>query len=391
MSYIKKKLVWVKGDSSIELNTGITRATCRKTKEPVNNRADITLTNFDVLYSSGTFLPVEGDLMFYYSKEVTSNDEKDFTDDDIVWTGKFIDRTRNLSPDSDTIVLKIGDWSYDVNNRYHNKSYVGLGFTTDEVLIDIIQNKVENDNGDGTFKLDFTNVSSTRNDGSSFPVIEPAFAGKPTHEWIDEISSIQNTNTDTELNSTLVVEDDMIFDIRGTSVYWYEAGDTPVLEITEETVIHDIKDTTKNEETSNFLILDLGEDFNGEAIFWYAVDKNATSKLQKDEKAKVQSLAGLSNDYDDAYHTLRKNYTLATNSDFVTEVKKKAEIYAQQVFKRNKSREITVTLERTYINIGDVVKVNIPKFANELYTVKTITHNDGENEQTTQLTLEIKV
>lgn len=387
--YIKRKLVWYSGNTIYEITSGIISMTSSKTTDTTNNKIDVILSDYDIMYSGDTFLPQEGDLMFCYSKCVINNSNTEFTDDDIVWTGKFIDESHELSPDNNTLTLTIGDYSYDVNNQFHNKSYYGLGMKTNEVIIDIVRNKVENSNGDGNYKLDFTNVASLRNNGSAFPVIEPAFTGKPTHEWLSEISSPTWTNSDAEYSGTQIISEDMVFDIRGTHVYWYEPSSTSTHTIDENTYIISLKEKTNNESSVNFVIFECGEDFNGNKIFWYAVDENSGGKIQKEKYETQLKLAGVNSDWENTYNVLRKQYSISTNSAFVIAVKKKADCYSQEFFNKQNRNTLSITIDRdnTY-NIGDRVTVNLPKVCNAQYYVRTINHRDTDNEQSTTLELQ---
>lgn len=394
-SYFKRKLIWYKAGSTapITITEGIQSVNTNKNTKPTTNKCTVVMDNLDLFYTlDGIFLPKEGDIMVVYEKEVTSNSNTDFTDSDVIWTGRFLDRSIQQSGESDILKLSIADWMYDVFSRFWAQSYVGRGKRTNEVIIDVLSNQCESFSGDGSYKLNFDNVATHRNDNSLFPVIEPTLINKPTHEWINELGTPQWTNAVSEV--VPIVKENMVFDIRGTNVYWYEKSDTSVLTIDKDTTIHSITTSSKKESSVNFLIIEAGQDFNGEPIYWYAVDPESGGEIIKETYQNPFTIAGKNTTYDNSYHSLRNQYNLSTNAAFIAKVIELVKSYSSYWFQEyGRSKDvISVTLDKTLVNIGDTVLVNLYKHSiNTKYIIDGINNRSSESESSTTIDLIQKV
>lgn len=390
-SFVKLKVTWDKNNTeTIDLTRYVKSLSTTVDFQPRNNICNINLIDNDLIYENDIFLPEEGDTILVYAKIISDNSSTALSSSDIIWTGKFVDHTRTDSPDSSSLKLKVTDFTYDIFNRFWAKNYSGKSKKTNEIIIEICQNMVESDDGDGTYKLDFTNVESTRPNGSAFPVIEPILFNKPVYEWVNELGSTKWTNSETEINSgTLVNTLPMVFNIRGSNVYWYYPDGSTVLTINESTSYHELKQITSNEKAVNYLILECGEDFNGEPIFFYIYDEYSNSPIQKDAYQKQLKLAGVSNTYDDSYNELRKQSIAdgLTNDQFREKVRVLAVSYARYWFREvNKGRPVlSITLPKTDVNLGDRIEMSHKRYENGTYQVKSITHNISATSWTTEL------
>jgi len=395
--YVKLKVLWSKNNTTqVDLTRHTKTVTTTVDFEPHNNIANITMVDNDDIYLNNVFLPQEGDTVIVYAKIITSNTSTTLSSSDILWTGKFVDHTRTDSPDSSTVKFKVTDFTYDIFNRFWDKNYSGLSKKTDEIIIDIVQSLVEADDGDGTYKLNFTNVESTRPDGSAFPVIEPILFNKPVYEWVNELGSTKWTNSQAEIDvgnqKTLLP---MVFNIRGSDVYWYYPDGATVMTVDYTTELHEIKQITSNETSVNYLILECGEDFNGEPIFFYIYDEFSNSPIQKDAYQKQLKLAGTNATYDNSYHQLRKQAIADgdTNSQFRDRVRILAVSYARNWFRYiNKGQPVlTLTLPKTDINLGDRIVMNFPRYETGTYQVKNIENSISANSWTTQLKIKKEI
>jgi hypothetical protein len=347
--------------------------------------------NDDRFYQNGKFLPKDGDVMVFFLKIVSDNVDIDITNNDAVWTGRFLDYKRKYSPDDVSLVLTVVDFNYDVFNRFHTLSYIGKNMKTNEVLTNVIKTVSESLDGDGTFKFDFSNVASTRHDGSDFPIIEPVFSShKPVYEWVVELSSINWTNSDTEItNDTLVNTRNMIFDIRNRDVYWFYPSDVPVYTFNDDLFIDSIEEVSNVEQTVNRLILDCGSDFNGRPITLYLYDEKNNTGIVKEKTEVKKVIAGDNTDYDNTYHQLRSQYSASTNDAFREKVRQEAKKYADVWFflYGREEKKVKMNLTNVHINYGDTIKLDLENFKKGNFRVESVTVSGNQKQISTSITL----
>ena len=389
--YVKGRVAWLQLDGMLTIVDTILSVSSMENNQPENNYCDVTVPDFGDFYRNGMFAINEGDLVFVYAKTITDNSDIDITDDDVFWSGRFIDYKRKDSPDESTIQLKIGDITYNLFQRYDPSSYIGRGMKTNEVLIDVIKRASERWIGDGTFEVDFENISSKRVDNSDFPVIEPTYGtSKPIYEWVNELNMPLWTNSQAEQASgNLVHTRPMIFKVRGNKAFWYYPSTDTALTITPDTPVIELEASSTNEAVVNWLILDCGDDFNGRPIHHYIYDKRTSSFIKKERAEKKYAIAGRNTDYDNAYHFLRSQYTELTNNQFRARVRELAESYAETWFYLySRSRvEIKVTLSYRPLYYGDLVRINVPKYLDRLWKVESVQHSLSQRAWTTSITL----
>ncbi|OYT26320.1 MAG: hypothetical protein B6V02_01990 [Thermoprotei archaeon ex4572_64] len=388
--YIKWKCLIRKGNSIIDISNYITGIRTSKSFQSTNNSATIEVLDNDILYPNGVFFPEEDSPVEIYAKLVTSTADAELTLNDNIWTGKYMDFKRSESLDERRLTLKIVDWGFDIFNKFSKTNYFNKGFRTNEVIIDMVKQAVENNDGTGLYPLNFVNVASLRNDGTPFPVIEYSEHTKPNSEMIEELGGITWTNTELEQNNPIVTLP-MIFDIRATSVYWFEQTLNQVLVINNDTVLLNISNSTNNESSSNFLILDCGLDLNGNPITTFIQNEASTTGTQKESFKKRGKIAGLNDSYDREFHPLKAEAISQgwSNSEFRDKVRELAKSYSDFWFSHVgvEQPNISVSLPRLDIELGETVLVNRKNFINGKYRVIQIGQNIG-SEWSTTLTLE---
>ncbi|NCD06360.1 MAG: hypothetical protein EOL97_09590 [Spirochaetia bacterium] len=358
--------------------------------EATNNNAVLQFYTPDVT-SSGRIILNEYDKIVIYAKMVDDNVSTSFTNDDVLFTGIYLEPTRNKSSDANRISLKITDLLYVIFNRMHTESYIGDGLKTNEIIQDIFQRKCEKIDGSGTYLLSFSGIDSTRVDSTSFPVIEPVFANKPVYDWINELSTLQWTNTQTEIDSNNIVnKKPMITRIDDNEVKWYYPSDSEDLTLNKNTVLKSYSENIPNESSVNYLILECGQDLEGEPIFKYIYDSNAgASSITKEKYEHRVSLAGENTEYDNTYNALRVTHT-GNNSEFTAAVRKLAESYSEYWFDQfgRAKPTATVILPLQKIRIGQVINNQLSSEHKGLYDIKSVSHRINGNDAQTTIKIE---
>ena len=390
MGYLKTKIIFEEnGNSRTYYN--FNKVTTKMDFQPTNNKAEIVFNDVNQFYSNGVFNIKENTKVIIYAKIVEYNESVEFTNDDIIFTGLFLEESKDLSTDSIGLKMSIVDFGYQVFNRMFNKTYLDLGLRTNEILIDMLQNKSEMQNGIGDFELNFDNVSTKRPDSSSFPIIEPTFTKQPLIDVVKELSSTQWTNTDTEINTnSRVCAKQMIFRIDDIYVKWYYPTEEYVLEINDTLCFSDIKENLNKEGSVNFLILECGEDLEGNVFTTYIYDEKSGDSPNITEQYQTYiKLAGRNEDYDNEYNVARAKYiALSDNSGFKNYIRKLAETYSEVWFENKRATTtISITLPLQQFNIGDFVKMNLPNYDNATYSIESVSNSISEKDATTTLQL----
>lgn len=395
--YVKWKVEWWRGNSSndkVDLSRYVKSITTHRTFKPVNNRCDIALLDVDILYNgSGQFVPNEKDKVFVYAKLVNNAGDRILIEDDIVWNGRFLDYKKDENDSSRLVKLSIVDWGYDVFNVHHTEGYMDGNYRDNEIIKRVIEVATEND--DGSFRIDTTNVASLRNDGSPFPFVKYQNITKPAYEIINELSGTEWTNTDDEItNGNFVIKDPMIIDFRGSKAYWYEQPTDTALIIDDETPVVKISYNTANEGSANRLILDCGDDIDTPAnnITIIIRDDLAEGDINKETTKVRHQIAGMDNDYDNEYHSLRATAIAEgwSNWKFRLKVQSLAKNYADTwffLYGRGKSKLI-ITIPKVSIELGEIIYLSRSRFPAGKYRVTDVTQSIGESSWTTTLKVE---
>jgi len=228
------------------------------------------------------------------------------------------------------ITVRCADKNYILFNRVLSKSYSKLtGKTAPEIIRELIWYSSENDEGnypgigdvgnpgvkydiDARFGgqvpptgADGGEITSIRSDGTAFPIKEMAKVWKPIYEWIDDLSSVENTNTPTELASDYLYGRKFIFFIdEENRAHWYyptnDIDDT--LEVGTDKILN-VNMTRKVFDTTNMIIYNGGVDMYGTGIWFYKVDTNNLIKTLKMRVIPMTQIATnlKDNDYDSSY------------------------------------------------------------------------------------------
>lgn len=392
-SYVIDRLVWYPRnnlDNPVSFDY-IINYSDTENEEPTNNTATVRLYDYNNrLVRNGVFQPQEGELMVYYSKEITSADDVEFTDDDIVWTGIYLDRQQNESPDSHFFTLTIADFGFIVYNRFWNQSYFNRELKTNEVIIDLVKNASEHPTGDGSYFIDVTNIADKRNDGSDFPITKATFINKPVYEWFKELSQPIWTNSEAEILNP-VIRHPMTFKIKGYKAYWFERPTNPEYVINDNTFFLDVSEQTENEREVTYLIIECGEDFEGKPIRAYLENDLTKSTIVKERYEKIPKIAGINREYDNEAHSLRTNFSIDTNTQFRQEVRKLAQSYKEYWFSQFALglTQITITIPYTqHWEIGEIVDFRRTGYDRGLYRIISKSNSISTNTRTTNVTLE---
>lgn len=394
--YLKKEIVW-HSPQGLRYIRNISRISGRKNFLPQNDTINIDIIDDGSLYRNNEFLIKEGDRIDILVKRVTNNTDTEFTTNDIIWTGIFLDYDRVDTPDNKNITLIVTLLTYEIFNRIWNESYIDSGLKTNEIIKSITKNLSEDISGTGDYSLIFNDVDypntngiqKTRVNGSDFPVIEPIFTQKPMYEWLQEISSPLWTNTDLEIPP--VNRRKMIFRIDGNIVKWYYPTLDNISIINKNFPVLQIRGSSTNQESVNYLILECGEDFNGEPIYTYILDqREGAMPIIKERYEHKVSIGGKNTDYQNDFNRLRQKY-LHDNTGFIKAVREKAESYADfwfEEFGRAKPI-IELTLPFSVYNIGDYIYLDYPKYRKGYYFIEAVGYNLTESEASVILTIKL--
>lgn len=390
--YVKKKVLWYRNNSAndiVDITRYVRSITSTRTTAPQNNRCDISILDNDLLYSSGVFVPQENDKIFIYAKIITDAGDTELNSLDIVWNGKFVDHKRVETNSTRSLTLNIIDWGYDVFNSFHTESYNTAGLKTDEIVKRIVQTAAEQD--DGNFSIDTSLVATTRNDSSAFPVIQFSQVNKPISELLTELSLPLWTNSEAETTADArVISLPMILDFRGNYAIWQEQSLNTVLTITDASP-YEVTLNTTNEGSTNRLIVDCGDDLEGNNITKIIRDEKSSGSVKKDSQKNRVNLAGRNETYDNTYHYLRAQATTEawTNAFFREKVEELARSYASfwfDSFGRGKP-QLKVVAPKIDIELGELINMQKKRFEKGLYRVTRITQDIGSTWSTT-LTME---
>lgn len=391
IAYLKTKVV-IDQDGVTTTLYDFNKISAKIDFEPTNNKAEIEIANPSDFFESGQFKLNENDRIYIYAKIVESNSDSAFTSDDIIFNGLFIEHSINKTTDELVVTIDVIDFGYQIFNRMLNESYLNDGLKTDEILINVIKNNCEKPDGSGDYSLTFTGVETTRPDGSAFPIIEPTFTKDPVYDVIEDLSSTIWTNSETEIDyNNRKITKKMIFRIDGNEVKWFYPTEELVDTITNDSEIISAKQSLNTEGSVNFLILECGEDLNGDVITTYIYDeKSGTSPNTTEQYQTVKKLAGQNDDYDNQYLELRAKYiALDDNNGFIKAVRQKAQSFSEIWFKNNRATT-TISLEvplKRY-DIGEYIDIELSNFDKGNYEIKSVNYNISNNSATTTLILQ---
>lgn len=233
--------------------------------------------------------------------------------DDLIVTLEIQEIEAMLEENASSWKLKCVDKSYTVLNRLWAKAYLTtdthdvygsakVGWTPPEIIRDILL--ITTSNGDGTSGVTADLVSQggyiqdTRPDSSSFESLRTELSiskvFKPVRDWIQDLSSTERTNTDSEITGLAVVKRPYIFYIdENNEAHWEYPGTTSadyemtigatgvVGSDTVHHIIHGHSLTKSVFDIVNMVIFNAGDDFVGNGILDYFYDPTTKSPTLK--------------------------------------------------------------------------------------------------------------
>lgn len=190
------KVLHTKYNDGILETTDITSyfldATINKVSEAKKNSLSINLFNNNNKLDSQNFERDKSSIAFYCSYvpvDISSDIPMMSANVDSI---AYTTNNNGLS----TIKLKCIDKTGLFLNKLFSIAYQeSSGYTARDILINIVNHCQDNE----TTKITFNNVASTKHDGNAFKTgIAMAKVMKPLYEWINELSTIDNTGDDRE-------------------------------------------------------------------------------------------------------------------------------------------------------------------------------------------------
>ena len=281
-----------------------------------------------------------------------------------------------------------------------------------------------------TYQVSDGFVQDVRPDGTAFPDISFAQSDKPVIEGIESLSSIDYTNTGTEIdNNTLVCKRGARWFIdKKNRLHWYIPSDTPELiirygtttAVSPDTNYHKVISfdlTNEVDDNINFIVFRAGYDMNGEVIRDYERAKFSgqpttkesrrdwmhITRNMKDEDLKAGNIT--KNSYDDynypSSYPMTPNWSSAGtsvandseyNSALVVEASKRGKAKAQAIFRgqSNPRWKGTINVRGEYVRIGDLISFTSKPHGlnNILVRVTGVSHTMTSSSWTTSISVE---
>jgi hypothetical protein len=206
--------------------------------------------------------------------------------DQLLMIGTVMAFESKIGGKSRAIKIKCSDKSQLILSKIWSK--VENNSTAPQIIINTIKNISQTQDADG-FSIDTSNVDTTRPvtngaGGDDFPTINFAKNMKPIHEWIDELSQIEYTNTDSEQapGGTLVCQKSFVWFLdENNKLYWFYPEDNVDYTLVQgDDIIYKIKLKKAVFDVINMVIVRGGTDKVGAGITWYYYDKGSTSELR---------------------------------------------------------------------------------------------------------------
>lgn len=282
--------------------------------------------------------------------------------------------------------------------------------------------------GDG-YEISNGFIQDTRPDGTSFPDVSFAQIDKPVVEGVETLSSVDYTNTGTEVDNQMVCKRSARWFIdKQNRFHWYIPSDTPeiIMErgstsaISPDNNYHKIIDANLEnspDDTINFIVFKAGYDMDGEIIRSYARAPFTGQPNVKDSKRDFMHIARNLKDEDVKEGYITKNsyddYNYPTsypmvpawdstggtatndstyNSAFKVEAIKRARAKCQALFQAqsNPKWKGKIQLRGEFMRVGDLVQyTSKPHGISEiLVRIKGVSHTFTPNSWTTEIQVE---
>lgn len=291
MSRVKKLVQWFDNTGTMHELDDVERINITRGSGAKNNTADIFLKNpisqrgeDGRLYTkyvnseTGLIKFSEGDTIKIFVANMTDNRAIDTSDDsaDLIMSAEI--QEINTKTDSKTTQVKLScvDKVYVILNVLWSSNYLEDGdFNTAPLMVQNvirwassngIQGKKGYDsNGDfvlnGPYQIDARLeseggfIEDTRQDGTAFPTTSLAKVFKPIYEWLDELSSLEQTNDfdGTESEDNPVQDRNMMYYIdQNNKFHWFYPKDQVVASLTTAIASSGSITTIEVDSTDNF-------------------------------------------------------------------------------------------------------------------------------------------
>jgi hypothetical protein len=296
-------------------------------------------------------------------------------------TGKLIDTGQNFL----TTVDK-GDY---VRNTTNN-TYAYVASVDDNENLTLSKDIMGS--GDG-YQISEGFIQDTRPDGSEFPFISFSQPDKPVTEGVESLSSIDYTNSGTEVSTSLIVKRSARYFIDNENrFHWYIPSDTPELvmewgatgPVSPDLSYHKIvtfEMTNEADDNINFIVFRAGYDMNDEMIRYFArapySGQPNTKESRRDwlhisrnmknedlQKGNITFVSGEIYDYPASYPMTPEwgsasvandsQYNTAFKAEAITRARAKCQaIFSNQANPRWKG---TIQLRGEYVKVGDLIQ-----------------------------------
>jgi len=310
-----------------------------KGTEVQNNKARLVLKNYQVAtLDDGTSqhsasnadgkikYEQDGIIKIWATYDEGNGIDETATSTDLLFVGDLIGTKSSQAPGKNPTTLTFVDRTFTILNRIWTEDIEEtrvpliiqsiIRATTDhaikpkEELFDKSGNRPPTANG-GSFEIDARTtteggfIEDTRQDGTAFPTATMAKVFKPIHDWIKELSTIEQTNDADERASTgFVQKRAMLFHVDELNRFHWFYPSTGVADHTvlagavtsqeDDTTTHFVyqHDTERTSgDIVNFIVFDAGADISGNAIQEYEYDSNAGAPIPKDSFRAYQDIA----------------------------------------------------------------------------------------------------
>jgi len=464
MSFLQLKVLHIPlgGTTATEL-TGIKRVNVRMGSEAKSNTSDIIIKNVvgGALDSAGNFRFKEKDTIKIYAKVIDDGIDIDTSSTTHLLTiANIIEFSGRFGQNPMEWTIKCADRTYLLLNRLFANAYkeTDTNNTAPEIVRDVVRqtSKVTNHLTDEGFieadgvkyaiSAEFTSlgggIQNTRQNASAFPNINIARTFKPIYEWLRDLSSIENTNSETELDpadsTALVQKRAMRFLVdENNKFFWFYPDDTPDLFLEEGKSKGELYRSTANTvgakvssvelskeqfDSVNMIIFSAGKDINGAGILDYVFDDTQPIKQLKMTYRAFPTIVKtlLKQDYEVRPASSRKNTggtpnepefpldslypfvpawggtSVGSDAAYNSSLRSKARDYG-----KNKVRELItniggirwrgrMTTEGAKFNPGDLIFYTSSSFSltDQDLRITDVIHNFSDDSWTTSLTVE---
>lgn len=436
-----------------------------------NNKARITLKNYQVAkLSDGTFqhsgsdedgfikYETDGILKVWATYDEGSGLNTSATSSDLLFVGDLLNtKVEQNQNGQNNMVLEFADRTYTILNRVWVESFEStpvpniiqsvIRATTDHAIkpndeLYDSQGTLGGDGAGGLFEIDARLeseggfIEDTRSDGSAFPTVDLALVYKPVYNWLEELSSVEMTNSPAEISANSYVQKRAMLyyvDELNKFHWFYPDSGNPQHELLagattaqgSDSNTHYIYGHTAKRNTDeivNFIVYQAGEDMNGKIIENYYYDPSAGAPIPKDSYRAWFDIALNMKQQDELAGFLTRNnsndsqsFAIATaqfpfvptwdrngvsvssstayNANFIDEAEARANGRAQMEVQQRSNLRLKDPMRirgSNVIGVGDLLKFTSPAAGERKVNVrvKEVTHVINQTGWTTEVTFE---